>query len=130
MNNTQSNKNDTPHRPGSTIHSTHACLETFDQATREQREHEIAQEKMNSATSSTNTTTTTATTSAANASSLLSDSGNTDVWRHPESEKEANTAVQLDRDLRQSRRMSDSDRQKASGNTRSASWTTGLPYVE
>ncbi|KAG0005813.1 hypothetical protein BGZ80_001691 [Entomortierella chlamydospora] len=128
MSNTQSNKSDTPHRPGSTIHSTHACLETFDQATREQREHEIAQEKMNSAMSSTNTTNTT--TSATNASSLLSNSGDPDVWHHPGSEKEANTAVQLDRDLRQSRRMSDSDRQKASGNTRSASWTTGLPYVE
>ncbi|KAF9203660.1 hypothetical protein BGZ49_006178 [Haplosporangium sp. Z 27] len=113
MSNIQS-KNEHGH-PSGKVHSTHSSLETFDQATREQASGEAAYNN-----SQTNSTT----------KSFSDNKENKDQWHHPGNEKEANSAVQLDRDMHQSRRMSDSDRQKASGTSRSGSWSTGQPYVE
>lgn len=76
------------------IHSTHSNLETFDQATREQRLHSQQRQKsvdMNSNSSSTPTSPVDA--------------------KRPE--LEINSAVQLDRDVQGSRRTADENRQKA-----------------
>ncbi|KAF9103292.1 hypothetical protein BGX27_010635 [Mortierella sp. AM989] len=112
MNNDQTNKNEGAQRTGK-IHSTHSPLETFDQVTREREMMEL-EKKQNEAMST----------------SKSSDNDGRNSWHHPGSEKEANSAVQFDRDIQQSRRMSDSDRQKASGTGRSGSWSVNQPYIE
>ncbi|KAF9895693.1 hypothetical protein BX616_009042, partial [Lobosporangium transversale] len=78
-------------RPVAVVHSTHSHLETFDQATREQNN--------NTATSNNNNK---------NENSL-----NQTLRRSSSSsEQNINSALQLDRDLQQSRRVADDDRQK------------------
>ncbi|KAG0355450.1 hypothetical protein BGZ54_001147 [Gamsiella multidivaricata] len=94
-----------------TVHSTHSSLETFDQATREQQASQQSTDDLN-----------------------LDDKtlSSKDAKQGIDLEQ-ANSAVQLDRDMQQSRRMSDADRQKASGNARSGSWSgnqSELPYIE
>ncbi|KAF9437512.1 hypothetical protein BGZ76_000445 [Entomortierella beljakovae] len=103
-----SSENKPGHRLG-VVHSTHAHLETFDQVTREQGISLDIKGDSNSNTTS---------------------SSKSVPWHHPSSEKEANSAVQLDRDMHESRRMSDSDRQKATGNSRSSSYSNNMSYVE
>ncbi|KAF9944542.1 hypothetical protein BGZ65_011902, partial [Modicella reniformis] len=87
------------------VHSTHSNLETFDQATREQRQHHPDN----------------------SAKSIAQDNTKRSVEL-----EQINSAVQLDRDVQRSRRTADESQQKTSGNTRSGSWTGSpqeLPYV-
>ncbi|KAF9958613.1 hypothetical protein BGZ72_000111 [Mortierella alpina] len=102
--------------PAATVHSTHSYLETFDQATRDQ-----LQEQQNKS------------------SSLDKDEplANKQAASAVDSElgfQEANSGVQLDRDVQRSRRVADESKQKASGSGREGSWSSNsqskLPYVE
>ncbi|KAG0318148.1 hypothetical protein BGZ99_005839 [Dissophora globulifera] len=98
MDSTHQNKASKP----AVVHSTHSFLETFDQATREQQQQETGSSgDINNYAFSTHHPSTDNRKSSSRRGSL---------------EAEANSAVQLDRDMHQSRRMADEDRQKASGN--------------
>ncbi|CAO3570493.1 unnamed protein product [Mortierella alpina] len=102
--------------PAAMVHSTHSYLETFDQATRDQ-----LQEQQSKSTS-------------------LLDNDHPLANKHSASAvdselgfQEANSGVQLDRDVQRSRRVADESKQKASGSGREGSWSgnqSKLPYVE
>ncbi|KAI1319267.1 hypothetical protein EDD11_004404 [Mortierella claussenii] len=106
--------------PSSVIHSTHSNLETFDQKTREQ----------NSGISNTNTDINDISDHNNSASSTMGSNMSSEGMSS--SEQEANSAVQLDRDIHKSRRVADGDRQKASGGARENSFSNqgNLSYVE
>ncbi|KAF9548035.1 hypothetical protein EC957_007318 [Mortierella hygrophila] len=101
-------------------HSTHAFCETFDQATRD-----IQQEsKSNSAGAGTGEV------MAASTGGHRRHSGAAKE-ENEESLREANSAVQLDRDVQKSRRGTDDAKQGSS--SRDGSWVTNpneLPYIE
>ncbi|KAF8986867.1 hypothetical protein CPC16_009033 [Podila verticillata] len=103
------------HRPG-LVHSTHSHLETFDQAT---RDSQLEQESLSSSSAQFSSETMAAPT--------LQDGVNSEGTL-----REANSAVQLDRDVQHSRKIADENRQKASGNARSAPVDNQneLSYVE
>ncbi|KAF9949788.1 hypothetical protein BGZ70_001632 [Mortierella alpina] len=103
-------------QPPAMVHSTHSYLETFDQATRDQLQEQESK-----------------------ASSLLDQDhplANKQSASAVDSElgfQEANSGVQLDRDVQRSRRVADESKQKASGSGREGSWSGNqgkLPYVE
>ncbi|KAF9355522.1 hypothetical protein BGX34_010421 [Mortierella sp. NVP85] len=99
------------------VHSTHSNLETFDQATRDQQLYYQQRQQQQQAEQDSNSSAPSSPTNARSAAEL----------------GQINSAVQLDRDVQRSRRVADENRQKASGNTRSGSWTGSpneLPYVE
>ncbi|KAG0282384.1 hypothetical protein BGZ96_000536 [Linnemannia gamsii] len=99
-----------------TAHSTHAHCETFDQATRDLQQ--LSQSGAGSGD--------------AMASSMGGHHGRSSgAKENEESLREANSAVQLDRDVQQSRRGTDDSKQGSSG--RDGSWATNpqeLPYIE
>ncbi|KAG0337339.1 hypothetical protein BG000_005523 [Podila horticola] len=107
------------HRPG-LVHSTHSYLETFDQAT---RDAQLEQESSSSSASQQFSSET----MAGNRQPTMQAGANSEGTL-----REANTAVQLDRDVKHSRKIADENRQKASGNARSAPVDnqSGLSYVE
>ncbi|KAF9936032.1 hypothetical protein BGZ67_002721 [Mortierella alpina] len=83
-------------RPASMVHSTHSHLETFDQATRDQ----LQEQKSKSSSSLLDKDLPLANKQAASA--VDSDMGF----------QEANSGVQLDRDVQRSRRVADESKQK------------------
>ncbi|KAG0313363.1 hypothetical protein BGZ97_010251 [Linnemannia gamsii] len=105
----------------STAHSTHAFCETFDQATRD------LQQQSRSASSGADS-------KEAMAGSMGGHRHGRSTGAKEENEdslREANSAVQLDRDTQQSRRGTDDAKQGSSG--RDGSWATKpqeLPYIE
>ncbi|KAF9576598.1 hypothetical protein EC968_006945 [Mortierella alpina] len=102
--------------PAAMVHSTHSYLETFDQATRDQ-----LQEQQNKSSSLLDKDQSPA--NKQSASAVDSELGY----------QEANSGVQLDRDVQRSRRVADESKQKASGSGREGSWSgnqSKLPYVE
>ncbi|KAG0380294.1 hypothetical protein BGX24_009205 [Mortierella sp. AD032] len=116
----QENRPDRVHSHN-TAHSTHSYCETFDQATRDmQQESKAALRADGGETMSTG-------------SHLGGRSKeNNQIDESEQALREANSAVQLDRDMQQSRRGTDDVKQ--SGSTgRDGSWSTNpheLPYIE
>ncbi|KAG9063120.1 hypothetical protein KI688_004720 [Linnemannia hyalina] len=113
---TQENKPDRVHAH-STAHSTHAFCETFDQATRDMQQ----ESKANSDGAGTGEV-------MAGGHRKHSSAAKEE---NEESLREANSAVQLDRDVQQSRRGTDDAKQGSSN--RDGSWVTNpneLPYIE
>ncbi|KAG0235715.1 hypothetical protein BGX31_004188 [Mortierella sp. GBA43] len=116
MDNSTENRSQQQQPRHAVVHSTHSNLETFDQATRDQQ---LSFKQQHGADSD-----------SSGSSSVPSSPVN---GRRPSELEQINSAVQLDRDVQNSRRIADENRQKASGNTRSGSWTgnpSELPYVE
>ncbi|KAF9426399.1 hypothetical protein BGZ94_006578 [Podila epigama] len=99
------------------VHSTHSYCETFDQAT---RDAQLEQGNNTHHNASGNETMATGTTESNN------------HRQYNSNHLEANSAVQLDRDVQQSRKTADENRQKASGGERSVPIDSrnALPYVE
>lgn len=94
QNKNQHTSSSSSHHPG-LVHSTHSHLETFDQAT---RESQLEQESSSSSSQSLSETMVAPT---------LQDGANSEGAL-----REANSAVQLDRDVQHSRKIADENRQK------------------
>ncbi|KAF9333301.1 hypothetical protein BG006_003808 [Podila minutissima] len=103
------------------VHSTRSHLETFDQAT---RDYHLAQETSSPSSSQQLSNETMA--EGKGQSTLLAGVNSEGALR------EANSAVQLDRDVQHSRKIADENRQKASGHARSVPVNSqrDLTYVE
>ncbi|KAG0089671.1 hypothetical protein BGZ93_008994 [Podila epicladia] len=103
------------------VHSTRSNLETFDQAT---RDAQLAQES--SSPSSSQQFSNEAMAAGNRQPTLLAGANSESTLR------EANSAVQLDRDVQHSRKIADENRQKASGHARSVPVNSqkDLTYVE
>ncbi|KAF9297793.1 hypothetical protein BGZ74_009660 [Mortierella antarctica] len=122
--NSHQNKNIHPsssQRPG-VVHSTRSHLETFDQAT---RDYQLAQDT-SSPSSSQQFSNETMASAGKDQPTLLAGANSEGTLR------EANSAVQLDRDVQHSRKIADENRQKASGHARSVPVNSqkDLTYVE
>ncbi|KAF9099079.1 hypothetical protein BGX23_004050 [Mortierella sp. AD031] len=104
-------------------HSTHAFCETFDQATRDLEQESKANSKKTMAAG---------TGTGYHGHSHSSSRENSQIEDPEQALREANSAVQLDRDVQQSRRGTDDAKQKGAG-VRDGSWSNNpneLPYVE
>ncbi|KAG0278692.1 hypothetical protein BGZ95_003372 [Linnemannia exigua] len=116
----QENRPDRVHSHN-TAHSTHSYCETFDQATRDiQQESKSASGAVGGETMST----------GSHHGGRAKE--NNQIDESEQALREANSAVQLDRDMKQSRRGSDDVKQSGSIG-RDGSWSTNpheLPYIE
>ncbi|KAG0053767.1 hypothetical protein BGZ83_000479 [Gryganskiella cystojenkinii] len=121
MNSSHQNKNDRSQQESrpAMVHSTHANMETFDQATRDQ------ETAANSGARSSSSTTDMSTLSGSSHKNQLQD--------QKRQLQKANSGVQLDRDVQQSRSAA-SDSAKPASAGRSTSWkendATEYPYIE
>ncbi|KAF9906008.1 hypothetical protein EC991_001090 [Linnemannia zychae] len=115
----QENRPDRVHSHN-TAHSTHSYCETFDQATRD-----IQQESKSASASAGGETMATGNRQNSRGKE------NNQIDESEQALREANSAVQFDRDVQQSRRGTDGAKQGSSG--RDGSWAINpneLPYIE